>query len=316
MKARKLTTGTAAALLAIAAAPAPAQVSNEDGPRQACALTLRVPTAQRWRGPHGRGYEVFRGNGYLEPLVIIVHHEGAPCRYSLVGSARPLGATASLTGPGGSLRFDVLRETNGGRSFLSADLLGDNASQIVGSFGEGASEQSTVLYVWVGDDQVVAGGSYAGSFAVRLLAPDDGLRLMDERYVQVATDVLPVIEAGFTNVSDSATRQANINFGELTVAHQQAVPFYVRSNAPFALSLVSAHRGALAHEQSGARAPYRLLVNGREAQLAAGDDDYTYPASGGSIQPLVLSFDVPAVPRGYPAGRYQDTLTVTFTALN
>lgn len=304
---RIVISGLTAVLALSVSAPA---MAEENVPQ--CQLSLRVQPNLTWRGPYGRGYEVFDGAAPIEPLWLSVQHEGAPCRFALTAMSQAPGGEPLLTGPGASLRFDVTRELNGA-SFISPDYFGNDASQLTGAFGEGSSAQAFDIFATIPPGQVLPGGSYSGGIIVRLFElRDDGPSFVDERPLAIFAPVMTALDVEMNG--NPGARQANVNLGYLTDGADRSVGFLVRSNANVSVELVSANGGKLAHQAGAAGIAYEVVVNGQTVDLSAPATAHVRWDGATGFRDVALDVHVPAVPRNTAAGRYSDTITVTFTA--
>ncbi|NJM49858.1 MAG: fimbria/pilus outer membrane usher protein [Sphingomonadales bacterium] len=279
-----------------------------------CEMHLNAENSVDWRGSYGRGYEVFDNSPSYESFTISVSKEGGPCDFFLTAS--PIGAPAAgqLTGPEGSLTYDILKTTNG-PSFLNADFLGSQLSRIEGRFGSGSGAYSGALFVTVPTGQFVRGGTYSGQALIRLFRDDlNGPELIAETPVAILAPVASVLRVRSDSFGNG-NRETSIDFGDLSLPSSHNIDFEITSNADIAVSFQSANSGKMAHEFGGPSIGYDITLRGEEIdlsqQVATRRLNYR-----GDDQSQSMPVEISVIPPGGipPAGRYSDTLMVTFTA--
>ncbi len=313
---RKFLIPTMAAIMLSSANSAPAAAQNDalapaEGP---CEMELSVDNSVDWRGPYGRGYEVFGNDESFETVNISVRKEGQPCDFFLTATANGAGGQASLEGPDSRLSFDVLKTTNG-PSFLSSDLFGSQLSRIEGKFGSGRGGYSGALFVSIPTGQFVRGGKFTGQALIRLFRDGvNGPELVSEAPLAILAPVASVLEVR-SDLFPEGVRETGIDLGDLSVASRRNVDFEISSNADISLTFQSANNGKLAHNAGGPGINYNLMLRGEQLDLAGQPATHQLAYSGNNqSQSVPLEISVPA-PHGLPAaGQYNDTLTVTFTA--
>ena len=301
------------AILAWPTAPATAQNDIMAADEQ-CRLELSVDNSVDWRGAYGRGYEVFGDLESFETVTISVRHQGAACQFFLTAAPISGSGVNTLNGPGNPLTYDLLKTTSG-PSFLSSDFLGTQTSRVEGQFRSGSSVQAANLFVAIPANQLVRGGTYTGQAMVRLFRIEGGNpELVGEAPLAILAPVASVLKVR-SNEFPQGVRESTIDLGDLTSAARRSVDFNVMSNAEILVSFQSANRGKLAHEAGAPGIAYDLLFKGQNIDLSAiGLPSRINHSSGSAEMQVPLEIVVPA-PYGLPAaGRYNDALTITFTA--
>jgi spore coat protein U-like protein len=277
-----------------------------------CQLELQIDNDIEWRGPYGRGYEVFEPGDAFEPVAVSIRHQGAPCRYFLTASMVGAGNQGTLEGPGSGLQFDVRREPQG-PSLLSPDITGNALTRLAGQFRGGVGGASLPVYVDVPSGQLAAGGTYRGQVAIRLFRDDEaGPELADEATLGITVPVPSVLKVEADD-APPGTRNLAVDLGELTQGADRLLQFSLRSNAPVSVRFDSRNHGTLAHNFGGPAIPYQLAVNGQAVNLSG--TGALHPLTNGPRNGLSvpLAIIVNAQP-GAAAGDYSDVLTVTFRA--
>ena len=300
------------ALLFVAlASPAAAQEPAE--PSEPCRLELSGDTAIEWRGLYGRGYEVTGQEPDFEALPVTVRHEGAACDYIVVATPLSSGADGVLTGAGDRLSWDLLSTPNG-PSLLSRDFLGSLATQIAGRFEAEMGAQPLSLFVTIPPGQFVRGGHYEGQFALRLFRREEGgPELVSELPVAIVAAVPAILQVRSDDFP-GASREISVDFGNLNTPSAKSISFDIVSNTAVAVNFASAGGGALAHQSGGPDVPYELRMNGAALSLAAPARERLDMASPDGSSAAVVEIAVPPARSRLAAGRYSDTLTITFTA--
>ena len=238
---------------------------------------------------------------------------GAACEYFLVATPLSSGADSVLTGAGDRLSWDLTGAPNG-PSLLSRDFLGSLATQIAGRFEAETGAQQLSLFVTIPPGQFVRGGHYQGEFVLRLFRRDDGgPELVSELPVAIIATVPAILQVRSDDFP-GASREASVDFGDLNTPSTKSISFDIVSNTTVAVSFVSAARGILAHEFGGAGVPYELRMNGAAMSLAAPARERLDMASPDGSRAAVVEIAVPPAGSRRAAGRYLDTLTITFTA--
>ena len=112
----------------------------------------------------------------------------------------------------------------------------------------------------------------------------------------------------------SAGGAQSMDLGELTDGSVTRTSFFYRTNADLAVTAASENGGRLIHEDgpSVGSASYRVFVAGEELDVTTGAAPVHLPFSRLTVQSQTLEVRVPPHRRLY-AGRYWDTLTLTFT---
>ncbi|MFC4290946.1 hypothetical protein ACFOWX_00765 [Sphingorhabdus arenilitoris] len=307
-------TGTLALCGTVYSGDALAQNDSLEPASGPCEMELTAENSVDWRGSYGRGYEVFDAAPSYETFTISVRKEGGPCNFFLTASPNSASADNKLVGPDGALNYDILKTTNG-PSFLNGDFFGSQLSRIEGSFGNGSGGYSGALFVSIPSGQFVRGGTYTGQALIRLFRDDEnGPQLVSETPIALLAPVASVLKVS-SDTFGEGNRETSIDFGDLSVPSSRSVDFEIISNADIAVSFQSANSGKMSHEFGGPGIDYDLRLRGEEIDLSAQSATRRLSYRGdnqGQSMPLEISVKPGGgVP---PAGRYNDTLMITFTA--
>lgn len=304
----------ALALLTLLSAAATAQNDvfiEPDGP---CEMELTVDNSVDWRGPYGRGYEVYGEEASFETFTVSIRKEGEACGFFLTATSSAANAGSQLDGSIGTISFDILKTTNG-PSFLSGDFFGSPLSRTGGQFGSGHGAYSDSFFVSIPTGQFVSGGTYSGQAVIRLFREsENGPEMVSEAPLAILVPVASLLQVRSDSFPHGA-RESSIDLGDLSVASQTSVNFEISSNADISMTVQSANNGKLAH---GAGAPginYILQLRGEQLNIAGQPATRRLNFSGSNqSQSVLLEISIPAPPWLPPAGQYNDTLTLTFTA--
>lgn len=267
-----------------------------------CSLSLDVRGEVAWRGLYGRGYESASPVAY-EPAMVSVRHDGAPCAYFVVVTG-----DGQLTGSGGSLSYDVL-DAPSGRSVVSSDPLGSAGRRIGGTFRTGEDVAQVPVFVSLPPSQPARSGTYSGISRISLYRDGVVPELIQEAPLGVSVPVQPVLSVS----SSLASRSSSLDLGFIDKGAQASVDFTVVSNVRVAGRIESSGKGTLVHQSGVSSIPYRLTFGGRRVELSVGSAVERFDVVPGSPASLPLIISVESVP-GALAGRYSDTLTVTFSS--
>ncbi|MXO93867.1 hypothetical protein GRI62_09625 [Erythrobacter arachoides] len=294
-------------MLIVAPSVAQAQDVLEDDD---CRLELQVDSNVDWRGPYGRGYDVFDTEQSFEIVTVSIRHEGRACDYFLTGIADTAADTPALSGPAGRLFYDVMIQPSG-PSVLSPDYLGDQLSRVRGRFPRGAGVQTVTLYVDVPPGQFVPGGAYSGRTEFRLFEDDFGSpELADQAVLGIVVPVASALRVESREVGPGQ-RDLNIDLGDLSQGADHTLDFSIASNARVSTELSSANRGRLAHFANAPGIPYRVWMGGQALDLSQPLVRQEIVVPGASTTALPVRVSVDPQP-GAAAGDYSDTLTITF----
>ncbi|MXP42128.1 hypothetical protein GRI75_10800 [Altererythrobacter soli] len=278
-----------------------------------CRLELTGATTVEWRGLHGRGYDVTSQEQEFETLPVAVRHEGAACEYFIAATPLSSGGEAVLVGAGDRLSWD-LRSTPTGPSLVSPDFLGPLAGQLAGRFKAGAGTQPLSLFFTIPPGQFVRGGHYQGEFVLRLFRRDGGApELLSELPVAAIAAVPSILQVRSDDFT-GGSREISIDLGNLNDPAVRAISFDILSNTAVAVDLTSAAGGVLAHQFGGPGVPYRLRLNGAAVPLGGPARERLDMAASDGSRAAVVEISVPSTAGPLPAGRYSDTLTMTFIA--
>lgn len=291
---------------------------------QACTLHLEAPSSARWRGELSRGYDPFAATRHMEPLALEVRHRGTGCDYTVTFAAE--GEPAALRLGGATLLYQALRGPSAARSLLEGNPLDPDSGAIDGRFphqneGDRPNLEQHLIYLLVPPGQITRGGQYGGRLTVRLFERKRNGQtvLKDQRAIHLSASVVPRLDAvigdgGF----DNGRNAARLHLGKLKAGSHGSLPFRVRSNMRYGISLGSANGGQLRHDKTDFAVPYQVRVNNRPVSIrGAGLEGLE--ALGGPTDAngdaYRLEVEVPEAPRRLLAGTYRDTLTVTFTTM-
>jgi hypothetical protein len=278
-----------------------------------CRLELTGNTAIEWRGLYGRGYEVAGQEQEFETLPVTVRHEGAACEYFVVATPLSSGADSVLTGAGDQLTWD-LRSAPSGPSLLSRDFAGSLSTQLAGRFEAETGAQPLSLFFTILPGQFVRGGHYHGDFVLRLFRSDEGgPELVSELPVSAIAAVPSILQVRSDDFP-GGSREISVDLGDLNTPSARSIGFDIVSNTAVAVTFASAAGGVLAHQFGGPGVPYDLRLNGAPLSLAVPVRERLDMAAPDGSRAAVVEIAVPPTRDSLPAGRYSDTLTITFTA--
>lgn len=277
-------------------------------------MELTVDDSVDWRGTMGRGYEVFGEDDSREVFSISIQKSGEACDFFLTAMPLAGGGEKTLTGPTGTLAYDLLR-TNNGPSLLDPDYLGSDQSRIVGRFGQGDGALSSVAYLYIPSGQFVGSGTYNGQAMIRLFREGiNGSELVAEKPIAIIAPVASVLKVS-SDVFPQNIRETGIDLGDLTHGARRMVNFDVVSNSDVSIGFQSSNSGRLAHFAGGPGIEYDLIFNGTEVNLSTQYASQRVAAGNGPNRqffPMEIVVHPPkAIP---PAGSYADLLTIIFTA--
>ena len=292
---------------------AQAQAQEEELTHGPCELELTGDTSIEWRGLYGRGYEVTGQQQDFETLGITVRHQGAACEYFIIATPNSGGADNVLLGAGDQLYWDLLSQTSG-PSIVTRDFFGSADTRLRGAFGPGVGGQSIMLFFTIPPSQFVRGGYYDGQLLLRLFRDDGGSpELVSELPVALIAPVASILQVRSAEFGPGV-RETTIDLGDLTVPSTQSLNFEVISNATVGVTFVSRNNGFLAHEFSAPGVPYDLRLNGTQLSLDGSAQQRLDLATPGARSVAEVEIAVRPVPDGLAAGRYADSLTITFVA--
>lgn len=300
------------ALLSFATA-SPGDAQEQDEPAEPCRLELTGATSIEWRGLYGRGYEVTGQEQEFEALPVSVRHEGSACEYFVTAAPLSSGANSVLTGAGDRLSWD-LRSTPNGPSLVSRDFLGSLSTQLAGRFEGEVGAHPLSLFFTIPPGQFVRGGHYHGEFVLRLFRRDDGgPELVSELPISAIAAVPSILQVRSDDFP-GRSREISVDFGDLNTPSNKAISFDIVSNTMVTVNFASAARGVLAHQFGGPGVPYELRLNGTPLSLDMPVRERLDMAAPDGSRAAVVEIAVPSSRNQLSAGRYSDTLTMTFTA--
>ena len=293
-----------AALFAIALSVATAAAQSvDDTAATPCRIDVDSGGEVAWRGLYGRGYEA-SSPPTSEPVLLTLRHTGQACRWFVVVH----GVEPGLRGAGDTLVYDIL-DAPAGRSIAARDPLGTLATRRAGAFVAGEEQVQLPLFVTVAPSQPVAGGSYAGQAIVSLYRDAGVPELIRQVPLVVSARVPPVVSVSAPTFATART--TTLDLGRLETGASATIDFTVTANVGVTVTLSSQARGRLVHETGLTAIPYSATLAGRPADLTMSSATRLGRSIGPS--PLPLTITVPPA-NGAAAGRYSDTVTLTFSA--
>ena len=301
----------AALMSSLAATPALAQMDllQADGP---CQMELSGDSSVEWRGLYGRGYEVTSDQQDFETVSVAIRHQGEGCEFFLVAMPSGAGGKNVLTGSGDNLVWDLFRETNG-ISLVSGAFFGTQDTQLRGQFGPGPAAQALTLFFTIPPSQFVRGGYYDGQVILRLFRDSlIGPELVSELPIALIAPVPTLLEVR-SDTFAGGSQEITIDLGVLDKTVRRSVGFELVSNAAIGVTFNSRNNGVLAHQFGAAGIPYSVSLNGNDVPLA-GITQQRLTMAGKSGTGANVEIVVPESQTVRGAGRYTDSLTVTFVA--
>ena len=277
-----------------------------------CQLELIGDGSVEWRGLYGRGYEVTGYESDFETISVTVRHEGDGCDFILIATPNSGGENV-LIGAGDRLYWDILSRPSG-PSIVSNDFFGNQDRQLLGRFGPGGGAQPLTLFFTIPPGQFVRGGQYNGQALLRLFrVADDAPELVSELPIALIAPVSSILQVRSDDFP-VGTQEVRIDLGDLSLPSRRSIDFDLISNATIEVSFVSKNNGVLKHQFDAPGVPYDLRLNGAELSLTGtGRQLLDMAAPDGSREAWIEIF-VPPQSSAIAAGRYTDSITVTFTA--
>ncbi len=270
-----------------------------------CRVSLDTGGGQYWRG--------LSGNGYLpsdprsaEPAKFSVVHEGDACRVAVVFDVD----VQRLSGPGGELAFDILDNPQG-RSALDPSYQSTQTPFFSGTLGSDNLRTDLMAFFQVDPNQQVRAGSYLGGVSVVLYVFDEAgnASMADQSILSLRVNAIPILSVNSDMIGPS--RNAVVDFGDLSVRSVHDVDFNVLTNVPLSVRIESANNGRMRHVKTDAFVSYKVTLDGRPLNLSAGSDEQwlNVPAGSASSINMMLSTDGTD---GLAAGIYEDEMTIVF----
>ena len=290
-----------AALLVVV--PAAAK-SADDTAARPCQIDVDSGGEVAWRGLYGRGYEA-SSPPTSEPVLLTLRHTGQACRWFIVVQ----GVEAGLRGAGDTLAYDIL-DAPAGRSIAARDSLGTLATRRSGAFAAGEEQVQLPLFVTFAPGQPVAGGTYAGQAIVSLYRDTGVPELVRQVPLVVSARVPPAVSVSAP--AFATARTTTLDLGRLENGASATVDFTVTANVGVTVTLSSQGRGRLIHETGLTAIPYKVMFAGRLTDLSTTSATIPLRRSA-TFSVLPLTVNVPKA-EGAAAGRYRDTITLTFSA--
>ena len=283
--------------------PAAAQ-TRDDTAAMPCRIDIESHGEVAWRGLYGRGYEA-SSPPTSEPALLTVRHTGQACRWFVVVHAVEPG----LRGARDTLAYDILDQP-AGRSIVARDPQGTLATRRSGTFAAGEDQAQLAVFVTMPTGQPVAGGTYTGQAIVSLYRDTGVPELVRQIPLVVSARVPPVVSVSAPQFAN--TRTTTLDLGRLENGVSATVDFAITANVGVTVSLSSQGRGRLIHETGLTAIPYGATLAGRPIDLTAGLANTPLSRPAARVL-LPLTITVPRM-KGAAAGRYSDTVTLTFSA--
>lgn len=277
-----------------------------------CHLELIGDGSIEWRGLYSRGYEVTGYESDFETISVTIRHEGKGCDFMLVATPNSGGENV-LIGAGDRLYWDILSQPSG-PSIVSSDFFGNQDRQLLGRFGPGRGAQPITLFFTIPPGQFVRGGQYSGQALLRLFRVVDGApELVSELPLALIAPVPSILQVRSDDFP-GGVREARIDLGDLSRPSRRSVNFDLISNATIGVSFVSKNNGVLKHQFDAPGVPYDLRFNGSELSLVGTARQRLDMAAPDGSRAAQIEISVPPQQYALAAGRYTDSLTITFTA--
>lgn len=301
-------------LLALLVGTGPLPASAEEFPAsdrpqpEKCRLSLRTPSEISWRGPHSRGYEALHSGAHGEQVRFEIRNAGGYCDYSL--KIAPVNEVYALVGSDGELSFSIRPADGPGAAGRDSPVI------IADSYRQPGHGKYQSFMLDLEPGQHVPAGRYGQDMELLLYQETDDVPVLaDMRQIRIVADVWPKVSASIGTSPFAKRNQAQVDLGMLQSGKEQGLGFSVYANTPYDVTIESLNEGNLKHFRSAAKAPYRLMLDGKPVSLSA-PETTTNVISGNTSasHDLRLTLDsLPALP-ALPAGYYEDRLTVTITA--
>jgi hypothetical protein len=277
----------AAALLTFCALPSLAEA-------QACpSISLSVQQVE------GVGYDA--GDYVDTPVALRLQSTTGRLAQACMGvqiEIKPVGAQSfpfDLSNGSASLNTDFDRSASSFRVQNAIRLTPQARAQIV------AGEAVTILIGEIDAGQYTRSGLYSAQVEIEA---GDALQ-----NTTVSTTVRPVMRLA----RSSADGVESIELGDPRNGATGSTTFFYRTNADIALTVTSEHQGKLVHTEGASTViPYTASIGGQPLILNAGPANVNLAYSSLGLQSREVTVTVPPTGPVY-AGRYNDTLTLSFT---
>jgi hypothetical protein len=252
-------------------------------------------------------------DGVDEPIRLRISRDSErnQCRFFLnFVSSDGGGRERFMSGPQDRIRYElideqgqVLENTTRGRDQLGGRL--DRDELVV----------DLTLRLSIPASQTVAAGAYSEQVVARLFDQRGGGRLVDERDLNLRTNVDSRAEINLARQPglgfDAGRSYDVVDFEELETGETRAIVLRVRANAAYRLTLTSENAGALV--LAGGRAPdrvaYSARLDGRDVNLTSPVLLLRDPLRPGASQELIFDVTIGEVGDAR-AGKYADMVTV------
>lgn len=287
---------------------------------EACSIAVDTVGPTTWSGGDGRGYDVFDGTVYFQPLSLNVKSLEGSCSFYVTVSASVTGggALGLLSGGAGQLVFEVYRDTTGTQALRPAPLA-TQSEVLTGSIGKDGQQGFQVAYS-IPALQIVPPGTYSGQITIAAYEGVFGSGVLRaQKQVPISVAIPSIAEVSFTEGTFNAkNKYVSVDFGTLYQGEIKGITLHARGNGGYRITADSQNGGSMRQRDplEPSAVPYILSLDGRPADLSRPDVEAVSFQGITSAQGNAHRFDFTIGSlAGTAAGDYEDTVTVTITSL-
>jgi len=207
------------------------------------------------------------------------------------------------------------------QEILGGDGSGMTSTQVLyGQFAKNTTvlTQTFPVYPWIGKNQQVPYGTYAGTFTARLYQGTVGAAgtLKDSEnftYTAIVNQKVDVRVGPATGSYDTASSIYNINLGEVSNGASGTFAIFLKANTAYTLKMSAASGGYLTSATTSDKIQYTLTINGVSETL--GPDVIIDQETTKQLYSKVLLGAISvAAGQDVEAGQYSDNIQFTIIA--
>lgn len=211
-------------------------------------------------------------------------------------------------------------------SAFTQEILGGNGSGMTstqvlyGQFNKNTTvlTQTFTVYPWIGKNQQVPYGTYAGTFTARLYQGTVGVAgtLRDSEnftYTAIVNQKVDVRIGPATGSYDTGSAIYNINLGEVSSGASGTFAIFLKANTAYTLKMSAASGGYLTSTTTSDKIQYTLTIDGASKTL--GPEVIIDQETAKQLYSKVLLGAISvAAGQDVEAGQYSDTISFTISA--
>jgi len=194
-----------------------------------------------------------------------------------------------------------------------AETVGSAENQFLVTIPKKSTGQTFPLQIAAPTEWGIQSGQYVEQLQLSLV--NDRGEVMDRLPLNLVLDIPKTVDVMFVGATGTG-QTSTINLGDLSQTEEtRSLPFGVKiwSTSNYAFGFSSENNGRLLHREGRDAIPYELRMDNRRVPL---DDGANFSSSGQSERNGdIYRLRVAVPPRRSVAGRYQDRVTVTVSAL-